>query len=111
MKVSNQESHQLLNNTRIPYLKVGMSNMPKWTLYLSGMWLGQAPKTNTKRDTWLKEIRLHAENVITNLGSTMNVIRERGLYDHLMTTRISTLTINKVFTRAPKYHEENGANQ
>lgn len=73
--MSNKESNWLPNNTCIPFLDVGMPDTYlNWTLYLSGMQLGKAPETNTKRDTCLENIELRAQNMITNLGATVNVI-------------------------------------
>ena len=43
-------------------------------LYLSGMWLGAAPRMDAK-DVCLKEIGLCAKKKITILGSTLNIIR------------------------------------
>ena len=43
-----------------------------------------------------KEIRLHAQNMLTILGLMVNMTRG-DLYDHLMSTRIFTLIMNKIF--------------
>ena len=42
-------------------------------LYLSGMWLGVAPSTDTKK-TRIKESGLHVQNMITFLGSIVHLI-------------------------------------
>ena len=56
------------------------------------MWLQvQIPK-----DMRLKKIGVHAQNMITILVSIVNIIEE-DLYDHLMSTRISLLIMNKRF--------------
>ena len=43
-------------------------------------------KNGHQEDTCLKEIKLHAQNMITNLQSTVNIIG-RTHYDHLMSLR------------------------
>ena len=43
----------------------------------------------------LKEIGLYAQNMIIILSSIANIIG--GLYDHLMSTRIFTFLMNKIF--------------
>ena len=45
----------------------------------------------------LEEIQLHAQCMITILGSKVNIIGEGALYDHLMSTRIFNLIMNKIF--------------
>ena len=42
-------------------------------LYLSGIWIGVAPRTDTK-NTCSKEIGLHARDMIIVLGSIVNII-------------------------------------
>ena len=42
------------------------------------MWLGVAPRKDTKKDTWLKDIELHAQNMTTILDSIVNIIRREG---------------------------------
>ena len=43
-------------------------------LCLSGLWLGVPPSTDSKK-TWVnKEIALHAQNIITIVGSRVNII-------------------------------------
>ena len=44
----------------------------------------------------LKEIGPHAQNMLTILGSIVNIILG-DLYDHLMSMRIFTLMMNKIF--------------
>jgi hypothetical protein len=46
------------------------------------------PKTNMKEDTGLEEIGLHAQNMITILGSLHNIIR--GAYMIIQRTRESS---------------------
>jgi hypothetical protein len=63
-------------------------------LQLSGMWLSVAPRTDTKK-IYLKVTRLHAQNMITILGSIVNIIG--WTYDHLTSMRMLTLIMNKIF--------------
>ena len=55
----------------------------------------------TQKCTCLKKIELHNQIMITIVDSTINIVRGKGkdnqdnLYDHLMSTRIFTLRINK----------------
>ena len=57
--------------------KIDVSNLVpylSWTpIYVSGTWLGVAPRTDTKK-TCLKEIGLHAQNMISILGSIVSMI-------------------------------------
>jgi hypothetical protein len=62
---------------------------------LSGTWLGVPPRTDTKK-MCLKEIGLCVQNMITALGSIVNIIGG-DLYDHLMSTINFTLIMNKIF--------------
>ena len=56
------------------------------------------PKTKYQNDMCIKETRLCAQNMITILGSIVNIIWGLGdLYDHLMSMRIFTLKMNKIF--------------
>ena len=57
------------------------------------VWSGS--KNEYQEDVCLKEIRLCAPNMITILGSMVNVTR--GTYDHLMSMRLFTLIMNKIF--------------
>ena len=41
---------------------------------LHGLWLGVVSRVDTKNDTCLYEIGLHAQNMITSLGSMINII-------------------------------------
>ena len=53
------------------------------------------------KDSCFIEIGLHARNMYTILGSIVNIFGV-DLYDHLMSTRIFTLIINKILIGAPK---------
>ena len=66
--------------------------------YVKGVFLS----TYTKKACVLKEIGLHAHIMLTILGSLVNMIGGvgRGLYDQLMSWRIFTLIMNKIFIRA-----------
>ena len=50
----------------------------------------------------LKEIGMCAQNVITFLGSIVNII-EGDLYGHLMSTRVFTFIKNQMFVCALKF--------
>ena len=52
-------------------------------------------KNEYRKDMCLKETRLCDQNMITILNSLFNIIKE-DLYDHLMSMRIFTLTINTI---------------
>jgi hypothetical protein len=52
----------------------------------------------------LKEMGLHVQNMITILSLTITIMGRGGgggggpiMYDHLMSTRIFALTLNKIF--------------
>ena len=70
------------------------------TYFLSGMWLAWLQEQIPK-DMHVKEIRLHAENVLTILASIINIVG-RDLYGHFTITKIFTLIMNKIFLWAPK---------
>ena len=53
-------------------------------------------KNKYKKDMCLKEIGLCAQNMITILSSTINIIGG-DLYNELMSTRIFTSMMNKIF--------------
>ena len=51
----------------------------------------------------LEEIGLRAQNMLTILSGIVNIIYMGGdMYDHLMSTRIFTLIMHKIFKRALK---------
>ena len=61
-------------------------------------WYGS--KNKCKKDMCLNEIGLRAQNMITSLGSIVNIFGREGggdLYDHLVSTRIFTLIMDKIF--------------
>ena len=64
-------------------------------------------KNGHRKDIILEEIRLCVQNILlTIIGSIVNIIGGGGrgdLYDHLISLRILTLTINKIFIGAPKF--------
>ena len=43
-------------------------------LYLSGMWLGVFPRTDTQKRCVFKRLKLQAQNMILILGSIVNII-------------------------------------
>ena len=53
-------------------------------------------KNGHQEGVCLKEIGLHAQNMLSILGSMVNMIGE-DLYDHLMSTRIFILIMNMIF--------------
>ena len=67
------------------------------------MWFGVAPITDTKKGMMcLKEIEIRAQNMITILGTIVNITNWGDLYDdHLMNTKTFTLITSKIFIRAP----------
>ena len=60
------------------------------------MWLGVDLRIVTNKTCLLKEIELHAHNMITISGSMINKFEE-GMYDHLMSTSIFILQRKKIF--------------
>lgn len=52
-----------------------------------------------QKEMCLKEVELRAQNTLTILGSTVNIIGG-DLYDYFISTRIFTLIINKIIIRA-----------
>ena len=56
-------------------------------------WYGS--KNGCSKDTCLKDIRLHAQNLIIILGLVVKVILG-GMYDHLTRVSISIITMNKM---------------
>ena len=50
---------------------------------------------DTNKTKCLKEFELRGQNLVTILGSIVNIIGV-DLYDNLMRTRVFTLTINKL---------------
>ena len=60
------------------------------------VWCGS--KNVHQKDMCLKEIGLHAQNKISILGSTINIIGGNQ-YDCLMNTRMITLLKNKIYMR------------
>ena len=60
------------------------------------MWFGVAPRTDIEKKCALKKIKLRAQNVITILGSIVNIIGGWGLYDHSMGTRTFYSIMNNI---------------
>ena len=44
---------------------------------MTGVWFGEAPRTDAKKDICLKETRLHVQNTMTILGLIVNMIWAR----------------------------------
>ena len=64
---------------------------------MSGVWFGVVPRMDFQKTCVLKEIGLHAHNMIIILDLIVIIIWEGGgeLYDRLINTRVFTL--NKKF--------------
>jgi hypothetical protein len=56
-----------------------------------GLWLQEQAK-----DVCLEDKGLRAQDTLTIIGSIVNIIGG-DLYDHIMSTRIFTLVMNKIF--------------
>ena len=80
--------------------KIGMPNsvtslISNGHLYLSGMWFGVAPRTDTKMTC--VHGGHHVQNMITILGSAVDII-EDNMYEHSMSSMRSVTSImNMVF--------------
>lgn len=73
-------------------------------LHLGGMWLGVAPRTDTKMTC--VHGGHHVQNMITILGSAVDII-EDNMYEHSMSSmRSVTSVMNMVFIWALKDYEE-----
>ena len=60
-----------------------------------------------QKNMCLNEIRLRAQNMITVRGSIAHII-EGNPYDHLMSMKIFTLIMNKIFFINSANYEKNG---
>ena len=65
-------------------------------MYMSDTWFGVVPRTDTKNKHIKKDFGLFTQNMMTIIGLVFNGMGA-GLYDHLVSTRIFTLIINKLF--------------
>lgn len=74
--------------------------MPNSVTHLSHPYLSVRCLGVDLRDTCSKAIGLHAQNLVTVLGSIVNLI-SGDLCVHLR-TRTFTLKMNKIFTQSPK---------
>ena len=72
-------------DTRLNWLLTSIRHIFEW------YGVSVTPRTDTK-NTCLKETRLRVQNMITILGPIFG-----DLYDHLMSTRIFNLIMNKIF--------------
>ena len=45
---------------------------------------------------------LHVQNMVTIVGSIVNMIGRGDLYDHLTSSRVLTFIMNTIFIQAPK---------
>ena len=62
-------------------------------------------KNRHHNNMYPKVIGLHAQNMLINIGSIINIIGG-DLYNNLMSIRIFTLTNNQIFIRALKIYRE-----
>ena len=69
---------------------LNMTSMLQWYVIRCGS------KIEHQKYTCLKEIGLHAQNVITITHLTFNII-EMDMYDHIMSTNIFALVMYKIF--------------
>ena len=70
--------HQLWNQPQSKYAGLTQLLFLIRNLYLNGMWVGVDVRTNTKKDMHSEEIGLQAPNLLTILGSKVNIIRGWG---------------------------------
>ena len=63
--------------------------------YLSDIWLGMAPSTDTKKTCVWKRLDYVPQNEIIVVGLKVNM-NGKDLYDHLMSMRIFILNIHMV---------------
>ena len=66
-----------------------------WTLIFEWCVVRRESKNGHQKDMCLKEIELCVQNMLTIIGSIIDMIG--GLYDHLMSKRMFTLIMNKIF--------------
>jgi len=60
-------------------------------------------KNKYQKDTCLKETEPRVQNVITVLGSTININSKTYMYDNSMSARIFTKRMNEVFIQALRF--------
>jgi hypothetical protein len=82
---------ETISKVDMPKLVTSLNQTPIFQWYV--VWFGS--KNGYQEDMCLREIRLCAHNMITILGSMLNVIG--GTYDHLMSVRLFTSRMNKIF--------------
>ena len=65
---------------------------------MSGVWVRVGLRMDTKKASCSKEIGLCAQNMLTFLGSIVNMVGSGWgeLYDYLMSTKIFSLIMNKI---------------
>ena len=77
-----------------------MSNLviyPNSHIYLSGMWLSVAPRTNTKEDVCFKRDWSAFSKYDNHLRLTPSQHNCEDLCDHFMSARILALIMDKIF--------------
>ena len=85
------------------YKEACLNQTQQWYghLNLSFMQFHVDLRIGTQKNTRLKEIGLCAQNMLTNLGSIVNMIK-RNMYDHLKSMGNLTLIMDTIFIWAPK---------
>ena len=72
--------------------------MPNMVIYLNpSLICGNKVQEWIPKQHVFEKIWIACSNMITILRSIVNIIR-RGLYDHLMSTKMLTSIMNKIFT-------------
>ena len=74
-------------------------------LYLSGGWLGADLRTDTQKNMCLKEIGPELNSHFSRFNSQDRFGGGCVLYDHLMTTRIFTLRMDKIPDEHQNYED------
>lgn len=74
-------------------ISLNMTGIFKWYV------VRRAAKNKNQKDMCSKETAVHAQNMITILGSIMTIIFiwEVDLHDHLMSIKMFTLIMNEIF--------------
>lgn len=90
----------LITNTMNSHVRrtcLNQTQLQSRHLYVSCMWLDVDLRTDTKEMCVQERIELHAQQLLTIIGSIVNMIRG-NLHGHLTSMRIFTLISNKIFT-------------
>ena len=98
-------AHNKAKTPQVRYIFLIQSLILIKHLYVSGMLVRCDSKNGYQKNMISKEIGLPAQNMLSILSSTINIIVE-DLHDHFMSTRIFNLILNKIFIRAPRTMRE-----